>query len=245
DLTAALVEQFSSDSPGNSQPDHKDSTLTASQTNQHTDFNTITSQCNQHTDITVTTITSQPTQHTDFNTTASQPTQHTDFHMLGCDIDNILIQRATENHRHTDHLTFQTLDYMDTEQRQESLGSYLQRFSRTKFDVTFCFSVTMWIHLQNGDSGLRDFLRSVSSNTWFLLLEPQPWKCYRSAARRLRKLGRAEFPQLQELQIRSNVETEIDRCLTQDCAMRRAGGFGETQWGRKLVLYYSGEGELL
>ncbi|XP_019614200.1 PREDICTED: pre-miRNA 5'-monophosphate methyltransferase-like [Branchiostoma belcheri] len=101
-----------------------------------------------------------------FSTTVSQPTQHTDFHMLGCDIDNILIQRATENHRHTDHLTFQTLDYMDTEQRQESLGSYLQRFSRTKFDVTFCFSVTMWIHLQNGDSGLRDFLRSVSSNTW-------------------------------------------------------------------------------
>eukprot|EP00058_Branchiostoma_floridae_P012444 XP_002597932.1 hypothetical protein BRAFLDRAFT_221489 [Branchiostoma floridae] len=171
---------------------------------------------------------------------SSTPASHTDFHLLGCDIDSVLIQRAVENNSHPAHLTFQTLDYMDTEQRQETLGSYLQRFGHAKFDVTFCFSVTMWIHLQNGDSGLMDFLRSVSSWTRFLLLEPQPWKCYRSAGRRLRKLGRDEFPRLKTLRIRGDVEREIDRCLTEGCGMTRVGGFGETQWGRKLVLYRIG-----
>ncbi|CAH1249796.1 BCDIN3D [Branchiostoma lanceolatum] len=229
DLTAALLEQFSSHSHGDS---HEDSTA-ALQTNK------------PHEESEDSTAALQSSRSPEDSTAALQTSQHTDFHMLGCDIDNILIQRAAENNRRTDRLTFQSLDYMSTEQRQETLGAYLQRFGRTKFDVTFCFSVTMWIHLQNGDSGLMDFLRSVSGWTRFLLLEPQPWKCYRSAGRRLRKLGREGFPLLGTLQIRSDVEQVIDRCLREECGMMRVETFGETQWGRKLVLYHSKEEELL
>ena len=45
------------------------------------------------------------------------------------------------------------------------------------------FSVTMWIHLHHGDEGLERFLRLVSEVGEFILLEPQPWKCYQTAAR--------------------------------------------------------------
>jgi hypothetical protein len=44
-------------------------------------------------------------------------------------------------------------------------------------------SVTMWIHLNHGDDGLSRFLEVVASYTHYLLLEPQPWKCYQTAAR--------------------------------------------------------------
>ncbi|XP_066305413.1 pre-miRNA 5'-monophosphate methyltransferase-like [Branchiostoma lanceolatum] len=251
DLTAALLEQFLSHSTGDS---HEDSSA-ALQTNRSPEDSTAalqTTRSPEDSTAALQTIRSpedsttalQTSRSPEDSTAALQTSQHTDFHIMGCDIDNILIQRAAENNRRTDRLTFQSLDYMSTEQRQETLGGYLQRFGRTKFDVTFCFSVTMWIHLQNGDSGLMDFLRSVSRWTRFLLLEPQPWKCYRSAGRRLRKLGREGFPLLGTLQIRSDVEQVIDRCL-KECSMTRVETFGETQWGRKLVLYHSKEEELL
>ncbi|XP_078621804.1 pre-miRNA 5'-monophosphate methyltransferase-like [Branchiostoma floridae x Branchiostoma japonicum] len=243
-LTAALWEQFSSHSTGDSPPDGEDSTtgtaaLQTSCTRQDSTTGTSAAavQPNHTPDCEDSEIVPALKTNSPPDVDSSTPASLTDFHMLGCDIDSVLIQRAVENNPHPDHLTFQTLDYMIPEQRQETLGSYLQRFGRAKFDVTFCFSVTMWIHLQNGDSGLMEFLRSVSGWTRFLLLEPQPWKCYRSAGRRLRKLGRDEFPRLKTLRIRGDVEREIDRCLTEGCGMTRVGGFGETQWGRKLVLY--------
>jgi hypothetical protein len=37
----------------------------------------------------------------------------------------------------------------------------------------------MWIHLNHGDDGLWAFLEQVSSMTDHLIVEPQPWKCYR------------------------------------------------------------------
>uniref|UniRef100_A0A8D8QSC4 RNA methyltransferase n=1 Tax=Cacopsylla melanoneura TaxID=428564 RepID=A0A8D8QSC4_9HEMI len=56
-----------------------------------------------------------------------------------------------------------------------------------KFDIVFCFSVTMWIHLNHGDQGLLDFLEKISSLGKYLVLENQLWKCYRNAQRRIVK----------------------------------------------------------
>jgi hypothetical protein len=41
----------------------------------------------------------------------------------------------------------------------------------------------MWIHLNHGDEGLTKFLEVVASYSKYILLEPQPWKCYQTAAR--------------------------------------------------------------
>lgn len=51
------------------------------------------------------------------------------------------------------------------------------------------FSMTMWMHLHHGDEGLGTFLTRCCARTRCLLVEPQPWKCYKSAKRRLKSLG--------------------------------------------------------
>jgi Bicoid-interacting protein 3 (Bin3) len=55
------------------------------------------------------------------------------------------------------------------------LSSRLSRVAR--FDLVIGLSLTMWIHLRQGDDGLFDFLSSVASLTDRLVIEPQPWKC--------------------------------------------------------------------
>ena len=49
--------------------------------------------------------------------------------------------------------------------------------------IIIIFSVTMWIHLHHGDVGLGRFLQLISGFGDYILLEPQPWKCYQTAAR--------------------------------------------------------------
>lgn len=107
----------------------------------------------------------------------------------------------------------------------------------TRYDITFCFSVTLWIHLNNGDSGLEQFLSSISSSTTYLLLETQPWKCYRTAARRAKRAGQPPYPLYDSLKIRGNVTEYIDRFITDKCGMRKVKELGITDWGRKIVLY--------
>ena len=52
----------------------------------------------------------------------------------------------------------------------------------------------------HGDEGMDAFFRKVSRLADLVLLEPQPWKCYRTAARRMRKLGQPEFAHLRTLE---------------------------------------------
>ena len=41
----------------------------------------------------------------------------------------------------------------------------------------------MWVHLNHGEAGLTRLLELVAGYSDYLLLEPQPWKCYQTAAR--------------------------------------------------------------
>ena len=90
--------------------------------------------------------------------------------------------------------------------------------SSLSFSLVCMFSITMWIHLNHGDVGLVDFLRrgarlvqlhnqpegeaagSLSGGS--LVVEPQPWKCYRSAQRRDRRLGICRPPHMQPAALR-------------------------------------------
>ncbi|NXM91723.1 BN3D2 methyltransferase, partial [Oenanthe oenanthe] len=116
-----------------------------------------------------------------------------ELRLLCCDIDPELVRRAQQSSPFPGCISFAALDIMDGAAREALLGPFLRRFGRSRFDLAFCMSVTMWVHLRHGDGGLRALLALLASLSRVLLLEPQPWRCYRAAARRLRRLGRRDF----------------------------------------------------
>ncbi|NXL84775.1 BN3D2 methyltransferase, partial [Alectura lathami] len=168
-----------------------------------------------------------------------QPAAGKDLRLLCCDIDPVLIERARQSSPFPASISFANLDIMDSGSREPFLSSFLSRFGRSTFDIGFCMSVTMWIHLNHGDSGLVEFLALLSSLCRYLLVEPQPWKCYRAAARRLRKLGRNDFDHFRSLAINGDMAERITQILTRDCAMELVCCFGSTSWDRSLLLFKS------
>lgn len=162
----------------------------------------------------------------------SNNTSNLDIRMLGVDLDHTLIDRAKENP--VMNIDFRALDIMDPKDYPE-IVKFLP--SGVKFDISFAFSVTMWIHLNHGDEGLKRFLSQLTEISQFILLEPQPWKCYLSAARRMRKLKCTELTNLDHLAIKNNVVEFIINFLTKDCSMDLFYESNCTKWGRKLFLF--------
>ena len=68
-------------------------------------------------------------------------------------------------------VTFRHLDLTDPSS-ESVLSEHLSTFGKKKFDVVFCFSVTMWVHLNHGDDGLVDFLRRLSKFGKYLVRLP-------------------------------------------------------------------------
>lgn len=166
--------------------------------------------------------------------------------VLACDLDADLVERARGHNPHPEDIAYETFDFMDTAARDAALDAFLRRHGRTRFDLCLCMSVTMWIHLHHGDAGLRRFLAAAARAATFLLVEPQPWKCYRAAARRLRRLGLPEFPLLPDLRLlrgaggggggRTEAE-ELVALLREEGDMRLLSSLGSTEWGRSLLLF--------
>ncbi|PSN41831.1 putative RNA methyltransferase [Blattella germanica] len=158
-----------------------------------------------------------------------------DCSLMGIDLDPILISRAKETNQYPSNVTYDCIDFMNSD--GSSLSSYLSAHGKTFFDAVFCFSVTMWIHLNHGDEGLKQFLKNVSLRTNMLIIEPQPWKCYRTAVRRMKRSGGESFPLFSELKIRDNVTSEIENILSVDCGFVKIKETVCTEWGRKLQFY--------
>ncbi|XP_029450889.1 RNA 5'-monophosphate methyltransferase [Rhinatrema bivittatum] len=158
---------------------------------------------------------------------------------LCCDIDSALIERAEKSNPFPGSVSYAVLDVMDPAARLAVLRPFLDGFSRSTFDIGFCMSVTMWIHLNHGDEGLVEFLGWLASLCGYLLVEPQPWKCYRAAARRLRKLGRNDFDHFRHLAISGDMAERITGILTSGEAMELVRCFGNTSWDRSLLLFKS------
>ncbi|XP_075997509.1 pre-miRNA 5'-monophosphate methyltransferase [Genypterus blacodes] len=156
------------------------------------------------------------------------------LHLLGFDLDETLIQRAQQINPLPSSISFIPLDITaDTEQLQD----FLQRHGCTHFHLCACLAVTMWVHLNHGDAGLLRLLSRLASISQHLLLEAQPWKCYRSAARRLRKLGRSDFDHFKALEIRGDMAEQAREHLEGHCSMELIQSFGSTAWDRKLLLF--------
>jgi hypothetical protein len=100
----------------------------------------------------------------------------------------------------------------------------------------------MWIHIHGGDEGLRRVLKKLCAQTrHFLLVEPQPSKCYRNATTRLRKLGQPDVDVSSDrLKLRPNIEDEIDKILEEQSFKRvqpEETDTDKTKWNRSLRLY--------
>lgn len=159
------------------------------------------------------------------------------LHMLGFDLDDMLIQRAQSTNPFPGNISFIPLDITQDEASRAQLGNYLRTFGRCTFHLSVCLAVTMWVHLNHGDAGLLGFLSRLAAASDHLLLEAQPWKCYRSAARRLRKLGRNDFEHFKSLEIRGDMAENVGQHLERNCDMELIQSFGSTSWDRKLLLF--------
>jgi len=115
--------------------------------------------------------------------------------------------------------------------------SFLQKHNKEHFDIVICFSITMWIHLNYGDEGLNTFLQKICLQGKDIILEPQPWICYKNACKRQKKVG-APIPELfSSLNVRNNVEDHIVSFITTECkpTMMFQQILGETEWKRKVI----------
>lgn len=97
--------------------------------------------------------------------------------VLGIDIDATLIERATQANKYQQNVFYKCCNIMECEDA-DIVNDHLKSFAKSQFDVVCCFSITMWIHLNNGDNGLLRFLDLMTQFSEILIIEPQPWKCY-------------------------------------------------------------------
>lgn len=156
-----------------------------------------------------------------------------DCFVLGVDIDATLIARAREkSNAKTQFLAF---DFMNEEEREAALQKYLLMNDIECFDVTFCFSVTMWIHLNHGDLGLEIFIHNICKNSKFIFVEPQTWNSYRTAVKRL-KLAGEEFPHFKTIKLGNNTETVIEEILLKHKA-KKIHETSKTKFKRKIYVF--------
>ncbi|XP_050362397.1 probable RNA methyltransferase CG11342 [Nymphalis io] len=158
----------------------------------------------------------------------------TNIKILAIDIDPTLIERAQERNTHNG-ISFVTRD-ITTENGCKLIQEYIKSEKKKMFDIVFCFSVTMWIHINNGDSGLQKFLIFLKENSKSIIIEPQPWKCYKNAQRRMKRSGQV-FELYESLHIRDNVDKEIEDILC-DKTHIKIYESPSSSWNRKIQCYH-------
>lgn len=158
--------------------------------------------------------------------------------ILGIDIDAILIQRANEANQRPNHVTFACVNMMEANGDDHTIEQYLRTYQRTRFDVVCCFSITMWIHLNNGDDGLRQFIDMITHVSRLIIIEPQPWKCYRTAVRRMKRAKVDDvFPLFASLTMRTNVENDIKQYLCDAKQLKMVFQSDQTKWKRTIYIF--------
>ncbi|KAI2489494.1 Bicoid-interacting protein 3 (Bin3) [Fragilaria crotonensis] len=155
----------------------------------------------------------------------------------GMDIDAQLIQRANAKWKNTDNLsgTFESANIctdLDAKIEDRSM------------DLISLLSTTMWVHVHAGDEGLKSVLEQLCRKSRrYLVIEPQPSKCYRNAMIRLRKMGRPELDVSSDrLKWRLTLDDEIEKTLN-NCLFQRVLTDKElTSWNRSIHLYEKRDG---
>ena len=124
-------------------------------------------------------------------------------------------------------------------------------------DVSCCFGVTMWVHLNHGDSGLLDLLHNLLEIAPACVLEVHPYSAYGRARKRMRRLKLPPPPAWtpEAMRIRQNVESWVDEsilAISPGVCKNPLGGefsykilcesclllpFPVTEWGRTITAY--------
>lgn len=157
--------------------------------------------------------------------------------VLGIDIDPVLIERADQHNQYTNNVLYSCVDIMN-ENDKVSIEHHLAKYNENRFDVVSCMSITMWIHLNNGDEGLLRFLETVNRLSVTLVIEPQPWKCYQNAVRRMKRAKEENtFPLYSALKMRNNIENDIQNYLLEKCMAKFCFQSDATAWKRKICIY--------
>lgn len=156
----------------------------------------------------------------------------------GVDIDSNLINRAIEANKYKENVFYSSFNVMNYANGDNSISNHLKSYAKQQFDVVCCFSITMWIHLNNGDDGLVQFLDFMAQLSEILIIEPQPWKCYQNAVRRMKRAGAQDtFPLFATLKIRNDVETVIKDYLKYKKQLEIIYESDPTKWKRKICFY--------
>jgi SAM-dependent methyltransferase len=156
-------------------------------------------------------------------------------YLVGIDIDYELIERAKIVYKNQTNLHFTSIDITSNSNRIDELFSI---YNVENFHVISLFSITMWIHLNHGDDGLKALLRlSSHSASYGLIIEPQPWKCYKVAAKRCRKLNLPEFPYPSRVLKIRDIEEEIKSFLQLECNMIETNNLDINIWNRLLLFF--------
>lgn len=128
------------------------------------------------------------------------------IYMLGIDLDCHLIERAKEK---TKDIQFVCGNIMDSVSPLE----FLQANNFEYFDISFVLSITMWIHLNNGDEGLNKFIEKICSLSKNIIIEPHQWDSYLKMRKRNKK-KKDDLPySLDDLKIRNDVGQHIENKL--------------------------------
>jgi SAM-dependent methyltransferase len=166
---------------------------------------------------------------------------------LGIDVDPVLIERANKKFP-GDHVFFLEAKFLDDDEGVPTVRRFLQEKcgDSEAFSFVSLFSITMWVHLNHGDDGVVKFIKAATDLTaGSILIEPQPWKCYRSAARRCRKLGIAPHAHYQDLEIR-DIDAEACKLMRlPDYGMKSFWPLGTETWGRSLLVFHRGDSRYL
>eukprot|EP01039_Chlorochromonas_danica_P011077 gene11077-12336_t len=169
--------------------------------------------------------------------------------VVGADIDSSLIalaqsKQAPPSIQSRVSSRFFAVDFLDI----ISVEKLKEEVAREEgFHVVSIFSTTMWIHINHGDEGLHKFFQhalSFLSPAGSFLVEPQPTKCYRSAAKRCRKLGLAE-PRCYRSISADQAETTVKQAVVTIRSFQHVTPLGQESWGRNLTLFSDKELDIL
>jgi SAM-dependent methyltransferase len=152
---------------------------------------------------------------------------------LGVDLDASLIQRCAPHAQLCQGLVFLPLDAAQPEFPGLVHAHFLSALGTTHFDVTFLFSVTMWMHLHLGDQKFVEAISRLAGLTRsILVIEPQEFRSYKTAAKRQRHYGGQAFPLFAALsrQPLSLIEQAVTSSgfsrITSACNVGASAGFG-------------------
>jgi SAM-dependent methyltransferase len=162
-----------------------------------------------------------------------------DVHVVafGVDIDTILIERARKkgvellSSMLNAEAKFVAADFM-LDNNNYNLSHYTG-----KLNFVSIFSVTMWVHLNHGDAGLRLFFDracALLASKGVILVEPQSWRSYKTARKRALKLQLPEPKYWATITLKRPEQDIDDICLKRFSSVLY---LGKEMWSRSLSIY--------